>query len=529
MSLEFIRGIDFFGKTPELYIKSQPKQVTIIGRIFTYIFIAIYILIFCYKLYRMSIRVDITFYDSFSNTDEKPTIKITQENFTLVFAVFDEFGEPFIEESIYYPQAYFYNGFFEEIKIERCNEDNIGAQYRQYFEGTDINNFYCLTDINYEIKPFINSIRIEVFPCKNTSENNNVCEQKEIIEEYLNNLLFIVYFQDIMLTPLNYSSPVKKRINNLNTEIFNNLGQYLHAQTQLVRIETSTNIIGFDFLTDSKVEEFIKFDKEQIIPYPGFNLEDEYNNYPLSIFELLLNDKILLEKRKYIQLIDVLGEIGGLMEIIYSFFGLICSLIVDTLYEKAIMNNLFSFDLKNKFLLIKKRKNSKIVFNKEKNIEELNFKEMNNIKINNNKNKGVENLLIFKKKKTNVDMDDKNSENNGTIKNSFKDLNKNSEENILNMPKKLNLEKNREKLVVEYIYLKDIFFAVFYCCKRKRKNIYNLLLNESMKVVMEKLDIFNIFRNMCSFEYSNEELNNNNIDIIKMSKECSKDLSEIIK
>jgi len=156
---------------------------------------------------------DITFYDSFSNTDEKPTIKITQENFTLVFAVFDEFGEPFIEESIYYPQAYFYDGFFEEIKIERCNEDNIGTQYRQYFEGTDINNFYCLTDINYEIKPFINSIRIEVFPCKNTSENNNVCEQKEIIEEYLNNLLFIVYFQDIMLTPLNYSSPVKKRIN----------------------------------------------------------------------------------------------------------------------------------------------------------------------------------------------------------------------------------------------------------------------------------------------------------------------------
>ena len=36
----------------------------------------------------------------------------------------------------------------------------------------------------------------------------------------------------------------------------------------------------------------------------------------------------------------------------------------------------------------------------------------------------------------------------------FKDLNKNSEENILNMPKKLNLEKNKEKFVVEYIYFK---------------------------------------------------------------------------
>ena len=62
---------------------------------------------------------------------------------------------------------------------------------------------------------------------------------------------------------------------------------------------------------------------------------------PVVIFELQLNDKILLEKRYYIQLIDVLGEIGGLMEIIYSFFGVICSFIVDIIYEKTITNDLF--------------------------------------------------------------------------------------------------------------------------------------------------------------------------------------------
>ena len=67
-----------------------------------------------------------------------------------------------------------------------------------------------------------------------------------------------------MLTPLNYSTPVKKRINNLNTEIFNNLGQYLHTEMETVRIETSTNIIGFDFFTKPKVEQFIKFDKDRL-------------------------------------------------------------------------------------------------------------------------------------------------------------------------------------------------------------------------------------------------------------------------
>ena len=31
---EFIKGIDFFGKEPEFYIKGRPKQVTFIGRFF---------------------------------------------------------------------------------------------------------------------------------------------------------------------------------------------------------------------------------------------------------------------------------------------------------------------------------------------------------------------------------------------------------------------------------------------------------------------------------------------------------------
>ena len=49
-----------------------------------------------------------------------------------------------------------------------------------------------------------------------------------------------------------------------------------------------------------------------------------------------------------------------------------------------------------------------------------------------------------------------------------------------------------------------------------------------MEVIMEKLDIFNIVRNICSIEYSNNNLKNN-LDVIKMSEKCSKILSEIIK
>ena len=61
---QLMKKIDFFGKVPEFYLKGKTKQVSWFGRIFTYIFIILYIVIFCYKVIRMYQRVDITFYDS---------------------------------------------------------------------------------------------------------------------------------------------------------------------------------------------------------------------------------------------------------------------------------------------------------------------------------------------------------------------------------------------------------------------------------------------------------------------------------
>ena len=389
---EFIKGIDFFGKIPEFYIQGRPKQVTHVGRIFTVIYIMIYILIFCYKLYRMLERVDITFYDSYLNTDEIPNIKITDENFTKAFAVYDENEVPFINESIYNPEAYFCDEVCEEIKIERCDINKLSSEFKNYFDESEISNYYCLTNINYSLKPFLNSLRIEIFPCQSMDdEEDDYCESEEIIEELLNDKVFRIYFLDIMLTPVNYKTPVKERLNALNTQIYKSIRQYLYTEMQLVKIETSTNIIGFDFFTNPKVEEFIKFDKELMLPYPGYDPYKDEGSYAFSIFELQLNDKILLEKRQYIQLVDVLGEIGGLMEIIFSFFSLISSLIIDTLYEKNITNNLFSFNVNKKFILIKNEKNSTFKINKEiKEEKNLCDKNMNIIPFDNRKKKKKE-------------------------------------------------------------------------------------------------------------------------------------------
>ena len=97
----------------------------------------------------MSNRVDITFYDSYSDTVEIPSIKITKENFNIMFSLIDESGEHYIEESIYYPKAYFVDKENEEIKLERCKIDNLGSKYKHFYQNSDLNNFFCLSNINY--------------------------------------------------------------------------------------------------------------------------------------------------------------------------------------------------------------------------------------------------------------------------------------------------------------------------------------------------------------------------------------------
>ena len=49
----FIYNFDLFGKEPELYYKGRIKKTSWIGRFFTLLYFAIYIIVFLYKFIKM--------------------------------------------------------------------------------------------------------------------------------------------------------------------------------------------------------------------------------------------------------------------------------------------------------------------------------------------------------------------------------------------------------------------------------------------------------------------------------------------
>ena len=536
LNCDFLEEVDFYGKEPEFYINGNSQKVTFIGRIFTIIFIIIYIAIFIYKIYRMYQRIDITFYDSYSDNEEIPSINVTNENFYIAFSIYDgSTGEPFIDETIYYPVAYFKDNEIEKsLELGPCNINKIGSKYKKFFVDSPLDKYYCFNEVNHTLKAYMNSFAFKIYPCKNTSENNNHCKSKEIIDYYLNGNNFVIILEDILITPLKFERPVQERTNELYTTLFKNFGQYLYIEMQLVNIETNKNIIGFDFLTDEKIDNFIKYDTLEIIPQPGYDLNDEKNNYPVCEVEFQLKDKIMSEKRQYTQLIDVLGEVGGFMEIIYSFLGTICSFIVDILYEKSIVNNLFSFNVKKKKIIIRNiGKDCELRVNNKRKIYDNNNQSNRILSANdsyNKKNKKVfedidknsENILINKKKLVNIMETNTNNNGDEIIK----------YENHLNVDKLkryntdfVGKEKNNN-LEMKYIKLNNFLVYFGFCFIRKRKNVDNVLLDEGLSIIREKLDIFNILKNLLLSENIQKNIKCE-FEEIKFSEECSKTLEEL--
>ena len=156
---KILKEIDMFGKDPEFYYKGRTKKTSWPGRIFTILFVSMYIAFFIYKLVRMMRKIDVTFYDTFTYSAEPPKVKITKKNFYGGFALEDpETYDVFIDESIYIPKAYFkraerkgenFEWDIEELELERCKIENFGPTYQEKFKTKELDNLYCFKKTDF--------------------------------------------------------------------------------------------------------------------------------------------------------------------------------------------------------------------------------------------------------------------------------------------------------------------------------------------------------------------------------------------
>jgi hypothetical protein len=78
-------------------------------------------------------------------------------------------------------------------------------------------------------------------------------------------------------------------------------------------------------------------------------------------FTLKLSENIRIERRTYTKLITILGDVGGLMEVVFTLLRIISSLSVNILYEITLVNNIFDYNIKKQLIKLKETKNPKYV------------------------------------------------------------------------------------------------------------------------------------------------------------------------
>ena len=238
------------------------------------------------------------------------------------------------------------------------------------------------------------------------------------------------------------------------------------------------------------------------------------------------------------------------MEVVFTLFRLVTSFSLDILYEISLVNNLFNFNLDKKVVILKDKKlklsaSTKDISQNEniskKKIRVLPTQNLNyNTEEDNNQstkrlkgkngiilNDNNENLPISKfekrkqnRRKTHILQLNKDLKNifplkRGNITNKNVKIRFNLNEN--NISQEI---KREEERIIDKIRMTRCWVYCCFCCARRRKILQNILLDEGMNIISEKLDIFNIFEQLYKNEYNPEKEKTKKTDIIEMSDSC---------
>ena len=544
---DFLTDFDLFGKQPELYYKGKSKKSTTLGIVLTVIYIVIYIAFLLYKLIRMFKRIDVTFYDSYTFKG-LPSIKLTNNEFYGGFGMGGIVDERMYYLKVEYVSKVKVNGQWKEnkkeLETEICQLDWFGSEYREVFADQPLKNYYCIKDVTgmvlegYSNLERFSYFNVKFYPCIGFTKDGIECY------DYLTKLKFFTFntielkIQDNDLNPEDYKKPVIRTEKDMNSPVFKDLYQLIYSYIQIVNIETDEDITGLNFFTDTiRKEQYTKYESSFLIASPLFYYDILQTGGPICDVTLQLSAKVLTQKRQYTQLIDVLGDVGGLMEILLTALNIISSFITEILYDKSLVNDLFSFDLEKKVVIfntkfkkdksfddrnitldqLKKENNEKIENYRElaepKNIEIYSKENLNELeKVN--KPKTTRKKVKRKKKTTrnvtnlksvneiNIAMEEKvnNIENKLSLeenKNIFSIDNKTNEPAFQDIPYKLTSGNKSNKL--QNVYINNWLICCFWCTPRK-KNVNKVLFEEGSRILTQRLDILNMFNHFYIME-----------------------------
>ena len=543
-----ILDVDMYSKKIGLFYKNKEKISSYFGLTLTILYVCISLGIFIFYTSKILKHIDLTVNDSTIYLNEIPSVNLNNSDL-LYFAFAVEIPSTaarFIDETIYTVKAIFYdsikneNGTFEmkelrELQIEKCQQEKFGSDYQHLFTNGEFNNSYCLSQLDFDltggfIYENLSLIRLDIYPCKNSTNNSFHCKPQEVIDSFLAGGYFSILLKDIGLNPNNFSYPILPTLQDLYTTISSKFFRDLILYYEITEIKTDYGI----FFENIQRKRYLKFDKKIETLFLR-DQEKYYNGESIIGIQIRLSDNIHLQSREYKKMHNVFATTGGYMQMINTIFLLLSLIPNKYLYDNLIIGNLFDFDItKNK--IINKLFKKNIRFNSQRLRHELESprslksfgsqRRANNIlqesriiylKSMNNENKeGSINDYKSEKKKRNINKNYLRSDNSLNLS-AYEKINNQSKieiqpfkinSNIVNnnkiytekiKSKKIVIEPNRrensrmENRSYNFINFKLNLIDYLFMGRFKEKNKTYNLFRKGIVIYKEKLDVINLF------------------------------------
>ena len=444
-------GLDIYARKLGFFYNNSDRISSYSGLFLTFVYVVASMILFIYFMIITAQRKEIRVYDSSFIAQEMPVINLDKNNFYFAFGLENpKTLNRFVDESIYIPEVVYIdrakiNGKFKTINsmtlpVEKCQEGIFGKDYQHLFVVGELSNSYCLKDFNYNLTlqggfkyEKMSYVRIKIYPCKNSTENN--CKPQEEIDKYLTSGYFSILLKDIGLNPSNYSYPVIPTLQDLYTTVDKRVYKNMILTYGLTQVQTDIGL--FDERINN--DKYIQFKKE----FENFIFmeEEEYSEGTEIIFvQIRLDDHILIQKRTYTKISEIFSRIGGYMQLMNTIFLLISLLINRLGAEIKILNSIFNFNLKENKVSLKYQtfnslyssNDSKFVKNINPNLSSKNKgssskdSEINDntnlyLILKNNNNKNQENVIQYQKDNGKKIIIKKNGNNNNKISKGYTD------------------------------------------------------------------------------------------------------------
>ena len=545
-TLNYYFNFDMYARSPNFYFKNHDRINTCFGTLLTLVYIIVSLTLFIYHSIITIQRKNFKVHDSTIYGQEMPFIDLNSNILYFAFGLEDPLTmNRFIDDSIYIPKIVFVDKakindelvtvYQQNLEIEKCKVINFGENYQHLFLEDELNNSYCLKKFEqnltlaggYKYERF-SYIRIRIYPCVNSSENNFSCKSQEEIDHFMSSGYFSIILKDIGLNPANYSIPVIPTLQDLYTTIDKRIYKNYILNLGVTEIHTDIGL----FQENIKTQKYLQFRKE-METFTFRNEEEYYQGKSVIIAQLKLDDNINVQTRSYIKIPEIFSTIGGYMQLMNTAFLLLTIVVNKFNFELKIINSIFKFNLKKKKLIMKlqklndyddlhisnisnihtpvvnfkkmtniaqhldlldnKSKNSLMKENEINNISLLNFSENKKDLDNNNKNKIT--ILKKHKRKSNALPIENSKIENTKDKMSKKNLRLSQDhikENGTNFNKKNIFNELSYKDFNDKIELNMFDYCCCHLVYEKRHKIIELY-NITNSFYRKKLDVVNVF------------------------------------